>query len=102
MGSNPIGPSNVFISTMTVHESLTNDHQTIRKRVADIQAAIGKDKAKLESLFSLFQGDVSRHFNREDVYYRVLDEGKRIDERVLMHDLRNDHAAVVFTMESLA
>src|SRR5207302_6979827 len=49
-----------------------------------------------------FQSAVQKHFQREDVYYRVLDDDKRVPDRGLIHQLRNDHAAVVFTLESLA
>ena len=32
----------------------------------------------------------------------MLDDGKRVEDRGLIHQLRNDHAAVIFTLESLA
>ena len=36
------------------------------------------------------------------MYFKVLDDGKQVQNRDLMHDIRNDHAAVVFALESLA
>src|SRR5262249_31310752 len=41
------------------------------------------------------------HFKREDAYFRILDQDKRVPDRGLVHQLRNDHAAVIFTLESL-
>ncbi len=36
------------------------------------------------------------------MYYPKVDADKRLPDRALMHALRNDHAAVVFALESLA
>jgi len=38
----------------------------------------------------------------DSVYYPAIDTGKQFADRELMHSLRNDHAAVVFALESLA
>ena len=78
------------------------DHQTLRQQAGELKMAIGKDAAKLAELLAGFQAAVQKHFKREDGYYRILDDGKRVEDRGLIHQLRNDHAAVIFTLESLA
>lgn len=88
---------------MTVHELLSNEHRDLRRRVAELQTALTKNPQQLSELFPLFQEAVRRHIQREDsIYYRAVDEGKQLDDRELMHALRNDHAGVIFALESLA
>ena len=88
---------------MTVHDQLKADHQIIRERIAEIKQALTKNPAQLAKLFPALQATIRAHLRKEDdVYFHVLDDGKRISNRELMHDLRNDHAAVVFSLESLA
>ena len=88
---------------MNVHELFAADHVRLRQRVVEIQTVLAKNPAKLEELFLAFQQEVRTHFRKEDeVYYTRVDAGKKINDRELIHHLRNDHAAVVFTLESLA
>ena len=87
---------------MNPHDLLVSDHQKLRTQAGSLRAAIEKDPKKLESELLSFQQAVQKHFKLENGYYRVLDDGKRFSDRGLVHQLRNDHAAVVFTLESLA
>jgi iron-sulfur cluster repair protein YtfE (RIC family) len=88
---------------MTVHELFTADHVRLRKEIAAIQSALASKPGHLESLFLDFQKSARAHLRKEDeVYYPHVDAGKKLRDRELMHSLRNDHAAVVFALESLA
>jgi len=87
---------------MNPHDLLIADHQSLRKQAGALQDAVRKDPKTLADALADFQKSVQKHFKREDVYYRVLDDGKRVPDRGLVHQLRNDHAAVVFALESLA
>src|SRR5258706_113609 len=88
---------------MTLHELFTADHAKLRTQIADLQAVLAKSPKKLEGMFPAFQQDVRAHFRKEDdVYYPHVDGGKKITDRELIHALRNDHAAVIFSLESLA
>lgn len=68
---------------------------------AQLREIMAKKPSQLADFLPKIQQEVSGHFKREEIYYRTLDDGKRIGDRELMHSLRNDHAAVVFTLESL-
>jgi iron-sulfur cluster repair protein YtfE (RIC family) len=88
---------------MTLHELLTAEHGRLRQQIADIQKALQTRNPALESAYAAFQKDARAHFRKEDeVYYPHVDQGKKLGDRELMHSLRNDHAAVVFALESLA
>jgi hemerythrin-like domain-containing protein len=87
---------------MNPHDLLAADHAALRQQADALRAAVEKRSQKLADHLLDFQKAVQRHFKREDIYYRVLDDGKRVADRGLIHQLRNDHAAVVFTVESLA
>lgn len=88
---------------MTVHEHLAADHTLLRNQIAEIQHAVTKAPGKVAELYALLHAEIRKHLQKEDlVYYRVLDGNKQITDRNLMHDLRNDHAAVLFALESLA
>jgi iron-sulfur cluster repair protein YtfE (RIC family) len=88
---------------MTLHELFIAEHAKLRQRVAEVQAVLAKNPDQLEAVFSTFHQEVRAHFRKEDeVYYPFVDAGKKIKDRELIHALRNDHAAVVFTLESLA
>jgi hemerythrin superfamily protein len=86
---------------MTIHELFKNEHQTIRKMGAQLRDIMSKEPSQLTDFLPKLQQEVSKHFKREEIYYRTLDDGKRIGDRELMHSLRNDHAGVIFTLESL-
>ncbi len=77
------------------------DHQRLKNRVEVIEAALRNDPGSHSALFFDFQAKASAHLKRKDLFYARLDDGRRIEDRVLMHDLRNNHAAVVFSLESL-
>jgi hemerythrin-like domain-containing protein len=87
---------------MNPHDLLAADHQSLRSQASALKAAIEKSSKKLADELVSFQKSVQKHFKHEDIYYRVLDDAKRVPDRGLVHALRNDHAAVVFTLESLA
>lgn len=87
---------------MNPNDLLTADHKTLRQEAGALKTLAEKDAKKLGEALASFQSGVQKHFRREDIYYRTLDDGKRVGDRGLMHQLRNDHAAVVFMLESLA
>ncbi len=88
---------------MTLHDVFTSDHAQLRKMIAGIQTALTKNLEAVEAVYPAFQQAARAHFRKEDeVYYPYVDAGKRLEDRELMHTLRNDHAAVVFALESLA
>jgi hemerythrin-like domain-containing protein len=85
-------------SPSSPHERLIAEHQHLRQLAQQLRAS--SDDA-IRTLFPSFRDGILAHFHREDVYYRALDRGRRFEDRGLMHTLRNDHAAVTFTLESL-
>src|SRR5262245_20393098 len=88
---------------MTLHEIFIADHKRLRQEIAALQTAVAKKSPGLEEMYLAFQKHAREHLLKEDgVYYPHVDAGKRIADRDLMHTLRNDHAAVVFALESLA
>jgi len=87
---------------MNPHDLLTSDHQSLRTEASALRAAIEQSPKQLAEALAAFQKSIQKHFKYEDFYYRVLDDAKRLPDRGLIHALRNDHAAVVFTLESLA
>jgi hemerythrin-like domain-containing protein len=87
---------------MDPHDLLAADHAALRQQAGALKGLVGQDPQKLGEALARFQTAVQHHFQREDVYYRILDDDKRVPDRGLIHQLRNDHAAVVFTLESLA
>jgi len=87
---------------MNPHDLLAADHQSLRSQASALKAAVEKGPKQLSEALAAFQKSVRIHFKHEDIYYRVLDDAKRVPDRGLIHALRNDHAAVVFTLESLA
>lgn len=86
---------------MDPHDRFTRDHRIIREQAKLLQDAVSKNPENLGKSLQEFQALVRAHFQREDTYYRILDDGKRIADRGLVHQLRNDHAAAIFTLESL-
>jgi iron-sulfur cluster repair protein YtfE (RIC family) len=90
------------LGLMTIHDIFSADHAKLRKLIQDVQAALAHPE-KLEEVFLKLQKETRAHLRKEDeVYYPHVDAGKKISDRELMHTLRNDHAAVVFALESLA
>ena len=87
---------------MNPHDLLAADHKLLRNQAAVLKKAVEGEAQKLAQELVGFQKAVQKHFKREDAYYRILDDGKRVEDRGLIHQLRNDHAAVIFTLESLA
>src|SRR5258706_8661182 len=87
---------------MDPHDLLMADHKALRTQAEALKSLVGQDPQKLGTELANFQTAVQKHFKIEDPYFRVLDDGKRVPDRGLVHQLRNDHAAVVFTLESLA
>ncbi len=90
------------IFPMDPHEYFTQDHQAIREKVQALEQRLTGPADLLTQSLLDFQSLIRDHFKREDTYYRILDDGKRVEDRGLVHQLRNDHAAVIFTLESLA
>jgi hypothetical protein len=87
---------------MTPQELLRREHQTLRVKSQTILDLLKTDRAQAAGLLEDFRTLIQKHFRREDFFYRRIDDGKRVSDRGLMHTLRNDHAAVLFTLESLA
>ncbi len=87
---------------MDPHDLLAADHDVLRKQADTLKGLVDRDPKKLADALTAFQTSVTKHFKREDAYYRIVDSDKRIPDRGLIHQLRNDHAAVIFTLESLA
>jgi iron-sulfur cluster repair protein YtfE (RIC family) len=88
---------------MNVHQLFLSEHTALRQHIADVQKALKSSPASVEELYPRLQEALRNHLRKEDtVYYAEIDGNKQFADRVLMHDLRNDHAAVVFTLESLA
>jgi len=86
---------------MNPHERFTSDHQALRQQAAALRETLNKKAPTLSDFLSGFQKEVQKHFKREESYYRILDTDKRVPDRGLIHQLRNDHAAIIFTLESL-
>jgi hypothetical protein len=86
---------------MNLEDQFIADHGTLRKQVSLLTSLMDGKPATLSEELERFQTVVQNHFKKEEPYYRVLDEGKRVPDRGLMHQLRNDHAAVIFAVESL-
>jgi hypothetical protein len=87
---------------MDPHDLLAADHIALRQQAGALKKRVNGDPTALGEGIVAFQKAVQLHFLSEDGYYRILDDGKRVEDRGLIHQLRNDHAAVVFTLESLA
>jgi hypothetical protein len=85
---------------MTPEEFLTAEHNHLRKLFAALDSAL-EESGDPAPHFSQIHSEIQKHFRHEDPYYGLVDAGKRFDDRGLMHTLRNDHAAVLFTLESL-
>jgi iron-sulfur cluster repair protein YtfE (RIC family) len=87
---------------MTIHELFIADHARLRHQITTLQNTTAS-LADLEQSYAGFQKDLRAHFHKEDsVYYAYVDAEKKIPDRELFHTLRNDHAAVIFALESLA
>jgi hypothetical protein len=85
---------------MTPRDLLCQEHDQIRSHVASLEQALSNPDRVAPLLLTL-QQTIQRHFRREGCYYELVDDGKRVSDRALMHTLRNDHAAVLFSLESL-
>jgi iron-sulfur cluster repair protein YtfE (RIC family) len=86
-----------------LHELFVADHARLRRQITDFQTALKSRSDQVETLYPELQKAVRAHFRKEDdVYYPHIDSDKKVLDRELMHTLRNDHAAVVFALESLA
>jgi hypothetical protein len=86
---------------MNLHEQFIADHGALRKHAVLLQSLMTENPASLGDELRRFQTAVQTHFGKEEPYYRALDDGKRVSDRGLVHQLRNDHAAVIFAIESL-
>ena len=84
---------------MTPENLLIQEHAVIRECFAKLDKTI--DPKEMAAGLVDFQSAIQKHFRREEPYYTLIDSGKRFHDRGLMHTLRNDHAAVLFTLESL-
>src|SRR5712691_894638 len=88
---------------MDIHQALIADHVRIRQLLAEVQEALQKTPKSLNEEFTRLKLELEQHLHKEDaVYYKTLDDQPQRPDRGLMHALRNDHAAVVFTLQSLA
>jgi len=83
-------------------DSLLSDHSSIRKQLDSLNNAFMSDAKTLDTQLLQFQKDIQSHFQKEDTcLYSLLDRKKRESDRELLHDLRNDRAAVIFSLASL-
>lgn len=85
---------------MTLSDFFAAEHKEIRRLAGECRDAVSAPTKLADKLREL-QTFGQRHFHREDRFYRRLDDGKRVEDRGSMHQMRNDHAAVIFTLESL-
>jgi len=86
---------------MDIHDSLASDHHHLRTLIEDLRRQRQDSNPVLDTKLHELKTHLTRHFAREEVYYRMVDFDKRFDDRGLIHQLRNDHAALIFGMESL-
>lgn len=86
---------------MDIHDHLTHEHKAIQKAIADIRSLKSRAENDIATAVGTLKQLVQNHFRQEEVYYRVADGDKRFKDRGLIHQLRNDHAALLFGMESL-
>ena len=86
---------------MTPNDLLRKEHETIREGTTALTQALDGATAKVQDRLTQIQKILQTHFRREEIYYRTMDDGKRIEDRGAMHTLRNDHAAILFSLESL-
>jgi hemerythrin-like domain-containing protein len=86
---------------MDIHDALTKDHADLRSLIEAIRALRASPSDALEPKLQQLKTLVRSHFACEEVYYRSVDQDKRFGDRGLIHQLRNDHAALIFGMESL-
>jgi hemerythrin len=84
-----------------VHQKLASEHEVVRRQALVIKEEMSSKTDGLLSLLQKLQQAIQRHFQREEPYYRIVDVDRRLPDRELMHRLRNDHAAVIFSLESL-
>jgi len=87
---------------MDIHDSLSAEHTQLRALVDQLRAQRAKPSGALEKILSDLKTLVRDHFAREEIYYRTVDQDKRFADRGFIHQLRNDHAALIFGMESLS
>src|SRR5688572_16383974 len=92
-----------MLASDQIHASLTNEHTALREKIQilrDLRQTT--DPKRLTVALTDLKMTIQANFRREEVYYRVVDQDKRLKDRGLIHQLRNDHAALIFGMESLA
>jgi hemerythrin-like domain-containing protein len=86
---------------MKIHDTLCVEHKEMRAVIEAIRASKSASIDAIPDLLTQLQGLVRTHFRKEEVYYKVVDQDKRYSDRGFIHQLRNDHAALLFGMESL-
>jgi len=86
---------------MDLQANFCREHVALRKHLADLRALREKSETSPESLLQQFKTLLTDHFKKEEVEYRILDQEKQLIDRAIVHQLRNDHAALTFGMESL-
>ena len=88
---------------MEIPDQFIAEHVVLRGKMETLRASQKPpDAAKTTALLTELQETIRRHFRHEDVFYRVLDNDRRVGDRGAMHQVRNDPAAVIFGLESLA
>jgi iron-sulfur cluster repair protein YtfE (RIC family) len=85
---------------MDIHSSLTADHDKLRELIHAIELQ-RTSPTTLENNLDDLKQFVRQHFAREEIYYRTIDKDMRFSTPGFVHQLRNDHAAMIFGMESL-
>ena len=90
-----------YSMSMNIHQTFVHEHQTLQQQAQELESAFRHGSAQLAGLMVQFQAAVLRHLKRKDVYYARVDDGRRVPNRQLMHDLRNDQAALVLAFDCL-
>lgn len=86
---------------MNLQQLLAGEHQGLRQQAQALQALRASGGSEHADRLERLQTAIRKHFDKEESYYRLVDQGKRYDDRGTIHQLRNDHAALLFGFESL-
>ena len=86
---------------MDIHDSFIAEHEKLRVLILKIRGLRSSPSTALKTLLEELKQSIREHFSREEIYYRSIDKDARFSDPGCVHQLRNDHAALIFGMESL-
>jgi hemerythrin len=86
---------------MDIHDILATEHNELRAIIRKIGAQRASPSDALKSFIEELRSAIRSHFSHEEAYYRTVDKDPRFSDPGCVHQLRNDHAALLFGMESL-